>query len=284
MLIGDKIKKLRTDKKITRHKLADEINVSRSAIAKWENGLEFPSKDNLASLCEYFDIDRDYFNEPVTPEDLQKLAKKNNTIRKHKWVTKLITGFIVVILVSACLFSTFDINFFTIGIKNEYVARVDCIDGFYVAVYETCLTYTKDGHTHLGNYKGDPDDIIWQHNEMRNINVYSRFLCFSKRDQNAEEFYYLLSEDGTIQYGAMTVLRARSGKIHYYYHRFGNYPDAVYFDGIINEEIHFSCEGTPIELNHYCSFSSDYDFTSGEHTLFIEGEPCRFENILDRLK
>lgn len=36
MTLGEKIKRLRTEKGITQESLAEKVNVSRSAIAKWE--------------------------------------------------------------------------------------------------------------------------------------------------------------------------------------------------------------------------------------------------------
>lgn len=277
MLIGDKIKTLRTAKKITQQKLADDIFVSRSAIAKWENGLGLPSEVNLASLCEYFGVDRAYFNDPVTPEDL---IEKNRSIRNYKWITKIAVGLTVIILVSAVLFPAFDIHFFTIGMRDEYVSRVDCIDGYYVAVYEERLSHTGNDTLHFGSNPTELSNVIWQHNEMLDIKAYSRFLCFSK-ERECDEIYYLLNEDGTIKYGTMYVLRSPSGKIHYYYQRFCGARGAQYFDGVCDEEIAFSCEGKSIDLKHYCSFSSDYDFTTGEHILYIGNAPCRFEDIMN---
>lgn len=38
MEFKDKLKKLRTEKGISQQALADAIHISRSAVAKWENG------------------------------------------------------------------------------------------------------------------------------------------------------------------------------------------------------------------------------------------------------
>lgn len=54
MEFKDRLKKLRQEKKISQQALADAIFVSRSTVAKWENGLGIPSKDSYTALLDYF--------------------------------------------------------------------------------------------------------------------------------------------------------------------------------------------------------------------------------------
>ena len=61
MEFKDKLKMLRTEKGISQQALADEIFVSRSAVAKWENGLGYPSEDSCKALAEYFDVEVSFF-------------------------------------------------------------------------------------------------------------------------------------------------------------------------------------------------------------------------------
>ena len=57
MNFAEKLKELRQEKGISQAKLAEDIFISRSAIAKWENGLGIPNEDSLKLLAEYFNID-----------------------------------------------------------------------------------------------------------------------------------------------------------------------------------------------------------------------------------
>ncbi|WP_342756055.1 helix-turn-helix transcriptional regulator [Kineothrix sedimenti] len=59
MTIGDKIKLLRTEKGITQEALAENLNVSRSAIAKWETNSGVPEVSNLKIISKLFDISVD---------------------------------------------------------------------------------------------------------------------------------------------------------------------------------------------------------------------------------
>lgn len=56
-MFKDKLKKLREQKGISQYELADKLYVSRSAIAKWENGNGIPSDVNLEALCKFFGVE-----------------------------------------------------------------------------------------------------------------------------------------------------------------------------------------------------------------------------------
>lgn len=59
MTMGEKIKLLRNEKGITQEALAECLNVSRSAIAKWETNSGVPEVSNLKTLANLFDISVD---------------------------------------------------------------------------------------------------------------------------------------------------------------------------------------------------------------------------------
>ena len=54
MEFKDNLKKLRTEKGLTQAQLAEAIFVSRSTVAKWENGLGLPSVESMALLEAFF--------------------------------------------------------------------------------------------------------------------------------------------------------------------------------------------------------------------------------------
>jgi len=59
MTIGERLYNLRKDKKISQEELANELNVSRQTISKWETGESTPDFDKIVPLCEYFNITSD---------------------------------------------------------------------------------------------------------------------------------------------------------------------------------------------------------------------------------
>ncbi len=78
MEFKDKLKKLRTENGLTQEALAEAIHVSRSAIAKYENGNGYPSKETLESLAYYFGVD---ISELESDEIIVKRKKKKNIIK-----------------------------------------------------------------------------------------------------------------------------------------------------------------------------------------------------------
>lgn len=79
MEFKDKLKNLRSKQGISQQQLADAIYVSRSAVAKWENGLGYPSQDSFEALANYFGVDSTYFQ---TEEPEAVIVQKNQYIRR----------------------------------------------------------------------------------------------------------------------------------------------------------------------------------------------------------
>lgn len=87
MTFGEKLKKARKEAGLTQEQLAERINVSRSAVAKWETDKGMPDINNLKVISELVDVSVDYlldegegitFNEikePINLEDYEKTGK-----------------------------------------------------------------------------------------------------------------------------------------------------------------------------------------------------------------
>ena len=59
MTIGDRLLKLRKEKNISQEELANEFDVSRQTISKWETNQSMPDFDKIVPLCNYFGITTD---------------------------------------------------------------------------------------------------------------------------------------------------------------------------------------------------------------------------------
>lgn len=57
----DKIKELRTSSGISQRELAKKLGISNRAVSKWENGISYPSTENLITLSEIFGVSIEYF-------------------------------------------------------------------------------------------------------------------------------------------------------------------------------------------------------------------------------
>lgn len=54
--VGENIRSLRIDKGLSQDYIAELLGVSHQAVSRWENGLAAPSVDNIAELCEVFEV------------------------------------------------------------------------------------------------------------------------------------------------------------------------------------------------------------------------------------
>ena len=103
MEFKDRLKDLRLRHKLSQAQLAEAIFVSRSAIAKWENGLGYPSEDSLQALIDFFCVPRDHFS---TKEPEIVIVEKNRRINRLSFcliaigciIGALLLGIIILLL------------------------------------------------------------------------------------------------------------------------------------------------------------------------------------------
>ena len=59
-MFKDRLKELREKAGLSQYELANKLFVSRSAVAKWENGSGIPSDINLEAICNYFNVEEEW--------------------------------------------------------------------------------------------------------------------------------------------------------------------------------------------------------------------------------
>lgn len=60
MNMGEKLKSLRIEKKLTQKQVADRIGLAISAVSSYESGTRYPSYDVLVKLARIFHVSTDY--------------------------------------------------------------------------------------------------------------------------------------------------------------------------------------------------------------------------------
>lgn len=81
--ISKNLKYLRNQKNVTQRKMAQDINVNRSCIARWETESSVPDIYDIARLMEYFNVE----NEDIIYTDLEE---KENEESQLKQITLLL--------------------------------------------------------------------------------------------------------------------------------------------------------------------------------------------------
>ena len=71
--IGEKIYSLRKEKGVSQEKLAEEVNVARQTVSKWERDIAQPTMENIKSLCVYFGADLNYF---LSDEEIAEMKEE----------------------------------------------------------------------------------------------------------------------------------------------------------------------------------------------------------------
>lgn len=60
MVLGEQIVKLRKRANLTQEQLAEKYDVSRQAVAKWENGESIPDIYKIIQIAELFNVSLDF--------------------------------------------------------------------------------------------------------------------------------------------------------------------------------------------------------------------------------
>lgn len=102
-MFKDRLRALRKEKGISQQTLANSIFVSRSAVAKWENGLGLPSKASYEALLDYFVVTSDELplNEDIEAEAVEHNRKMHVIKNIIFWVVCLILAILPIWMFSA---------------------------------------------------------------------------------------------------------------------------------------------------------------------------------------
>lgn len=98
MKLSEKLRKLRKEKGLSQEEFANQINVSRQSVSKWENEEAKPDVDKIKEIVKKFNINYDYLlnDEFEVKEITTNIPDNHYTKSKHKVVLKII--FIIFLL------------------------------------------------------------------------------------------------------------------------------------------------------------------------------------------
>lgn len=80
-MIGEKIKELRKNSKITQEQLGNAIGVSKMAISYFEKGKKAPGRETLEKIADHFNVTTDYLL--GRSEDPELNEEENNTVTEE---------------------------------------------------------------------------------------------------------------------------------------------------------------------------------------------------------
>ena len=92
MDIGGKIKKSRTDAKITQEQAAQALGISRQTISNWENERSYPDIVSVLKMSDLYSVSLDYLLKGEGPmkDYLDYIEESTNTVKSKTRLSKLL--------------------------------------------------------------------------------------------------------------------------------------------------------------------------------------------------
>ena len=143
MEFKENLKQQRIQRGLTQAQLAEKLFVSRSTVAKWENGLGLPNPESMATLEKLFNI---YAEELATKEPEKVIVKKN---RKLRQIGHIVGWSIMLALLVAMSYLPFAIH------NGEYGFTPDMAAGSYA---DEAYIDTGDYRIYYFTFGGDWED------------------------------------------------------------------------------------------------------------------------------
>ena len=95
-MIGDNIKKIRSEKGISQEELASRLNVVRQTLSKWERGISAPDSQMLIKIAEELGVTaNELLYEPNSEEAVTLVTENSTTENTRKGPSPLLMGIFI---------------------------------------------------------------------------------------------------------------------------------------------------------------------------------------------
>lgn len=256
MELKDKLKLLRQQNGLTQAQLAEKLFVSRSTVAKWENGLGLPADDSMQALQALFGIERD---DVATTAPEEVIVAKN---RRLHIIGQLVLWVVILTLSLLCAILPFAIHRGHYGFTPEMAAGVYS-DNAYIDTGDYRIYYFQfegdlENHQHWSSLQG------W-----RPVRKHFWGCTVSEEDYN----YRIITKNNFVV-GRIYSIKGKHG----YYHLISK---AGIYSAPENPENGMTWE-IPMELITATAVTiSGTEYPLQEGFFFITDEPVRYFKIED---
>lgn len=101
MSLGSKIYELRTSKNMSQIEFADQLDVSRQAVSKWETDTAIPDLDKLIKICDIFNISLDELTGRESTQETQSpqtiIVEKSSSLTVSKILGCILMPFLCIV-------------------------------------------------------------------------------------------------------------------------------------------------------------------------------------------
>lgn len=136
--IGQFLKKMRNEKKLTQAELAEMLGVTNRSISRWENGATMPDFDLLIELAKYYEVEvgeildgeRKTDNMDAKTENLMLKVADYNNVEKNFFSKRMCAMFIIAI-VGMVVYVGIDV--LGLSAMEPYETIISIVLGFVIA-------------------------------------------------------------------------------------------------------------------------------------------------------
>ena len=250
MELKDKIKNLRKEKGLTQAQLADALFVSRSTVAKWENGLGLPGPDSMKALEALFEVEPEQI---TTTEPEVVIVEKN---RKLHRIAQAAGWILLLALTAFSMYLPFAIQDGSYGFTWDMAAGIFADDTYFD---------TDDYRIYYHVFEGDWDDGRHWYSLSTFKPVEKHFWGFTVSEEDYESDVILYNYQ---MVGKLYSIKGKNGYYNMIKNTVGSgVPDFIYTIESI------SIQGIEYEVQNGVFFITpepvEY-FKIGEHFLHVE--------------
>lgn len=149
MEFSEKLIALRKGRELTQEQLAEQLNVSRQSISKWESGQVIPDVEKIVELSKAFDVTLDYL---LKPSEIDELSVKTDILEqqqkqllsKEQTRTRIYKNILYSVAVYLVLFAAFFVgHYFFFALEWEMWGKPVIFAEFFIATVIVIVIWAK---------------------------------------------------------------------------------------------------------------------------------------------
>ena len=150
MEFSEKIIALRKGRELTQEQLAEQLNVSRQSISKWESGQVIPEVEKIVALSKAFNVTLDYLlksseiDELSVKTDLLELQQKQ-LLNREQTRTKIFKNILYSVAIYFVFFAAFLVeHYYFFSLEWEVWGKPVIFAEFFVATAIVIIIWAKN--------------------------------------------------------------------------------------------------------------------------------------------
>lgn len=158
MTVGQRIQELRKSEYLSQEEMAEQLEVSKQSISKWELDKAVPGIDKIIRMCELYGVTSDYLlmgredtsSKEIPQVEVSQPAEGANSIGSHKKELKnlyLVLGILCVVIsgIFLIVFAKYAVHY--IGFSKGTEQDVILVDRIYRQQTEADISFWGDNNT-----------------------------------------------------------------------------------------------------------------------------------------